>query len=347
MSSKATAKRVLVTGGAGFIGSNFVRHVLKTHDDWTVTVVDLLTYAGNMENLHDLLPGPRIDFVKADIVDQESMTALLEKGFDYVFHFAAETHVDRSIQDPQAFIRTDVIGTHSLLEAVRRHPVERFIHVSTDEVYGSLSEGSAGEDAPLMPTSPYAASKAGADRLAFSYHRTYGIPIVILRPSNNFGPYQHPEKLIPLFITNAMSDQPLPLYGDGLNVRDWLYVADHCEAIDLIARKGETGAVYNIGAESERTNLEVTEAILDHLGKPRSLIKRVKDRPGHDRRYSVDWARLKGIGWAPGTSFRQALHDTVDWYVSNQSWWKKIKSGEFATYYEKQYGADAPRGPSA
>ncbi|MEE9292155.1 MAG: dTDP-glucose 4,6-dehydratase [Acidobacteriota bacterium] len=346
MNGKATAKRVLVTGGAGFIGSNFVRHVLKTHSDWTVTVVDLLTYAGNMENLRDLLPGPRIEFVKADIVDQEGMTALLGKGFDYVFHFAAETHVDRSIQDPQAFIRTDVIGTYSLLEAVRRHPVDRFVHVSTDEVYGSLSEGSAGEDAPLMPTSPYAASKAGADRLAFSYHRTYGIPIVILRPSNNFGPHQHPEKLIPLFITNALTDRPLPLYGDGLNVRDWLYVRDHCEAIDLIAREGETGAVYNIGAESERTNLEVTEAILDHLGKPRSLIKRVKDRPGHDRRYSVDWARLKKIGWTPGTNFRQALRETIDWYVSNQSWWKKIKSGEYAAYYEKQYGADTHHRPS-
>ncbi|MEE9219750.1 MAG: dTDP-glucose 4,6-dehydratase [Acidobacteriota bacterium] len=337
-------KRVLVTGGAGFIGSNFVRYALRAHDDWVITVVDLLTYAGNLENLRDLLSNPRLHFVKADIVDREKMGMLLGEGFDYVFNFAAETHVDRSIHDPEAFIRTDVQGTFTLLEAARRHTVERFVQVSTDEVYGSLSEGSAHENAPLMPTSPYAASKAGADRLAFSYFGTYGVPVVIIRPSNNFGPHQHPEKLIPLFITNALADQPLPLYGDGRNVRDWLYVGDHCEAIDLILTRGKLGEVYNIGAGSERTNLEVTEAILDHLGKPRSLIQHVRDRLGHDRRYSLDSSKLRQLGWTPRRKFQQALRETVDWYVSHESWWKSIKAGEFASYYKEQYGADAPGG---
>ena len=334
-------KRVLITGGAGFIGSNFVRYALRTHDDWSITVVDLLTYAGNLENLSDLLGNERIQFVKADIVDRGKMGELFSEGFDYVFNFAAETHVDRSIHDPHAFIRTDVNGTFTLLEGARHYPVERFVQVSTDEVYGSLSEGSASEDAPLMPTSPYAASKAGADRLAFSYFATYRVPVIIIRPSNNFGPYQHLEKFIPLFITNALTDQPLPLYGDGQYVRDWLYVEDHCEAIDLIWRKGKHGEVYNIGADSDQTNIVVARGILDLLSKPHSLIRHVKDRPGHDRRYAVNWSRLRDLGWSPKRTFQQALKETVDWYVSHERWWKNIKSGEFAAYYRQQYGSDA------
>jgi len=333
--------RVLVAGGAGFIGSNFVRHAVQAHPDWQIVVADLLTYAGNLENLHDLLGGQRVRFVKADIADRKAMEALLAAGFDYALNFAAATHVDRSIRDPEAFIRTDIYGAFTLLEAVRRHPVERFVQVSTDEVYGSLREGSAREDAPLMPTSPYSASKAGADRLAFSYFATYGVPVVITRPSNTFGPYQHPEKLIPLFITNALEERPLPVYGDGQNVRDWLYVMDHCEALDFILRRGEPGVVYNIGGGSECTNLEVTAAILDYLGRPRSLIRHVRDRPAHDRRYSVDGSRLRSLGWQPRTEFRQALHETIDWYVARRSWWEKIKSGEFSDYYREQYGSEA------
>ena len=333
--------RVLITGGAGFIGSHFAHHALERHSDWQVTVLDKLTYAGNLANLERLEGNPRYRFHRGDIAVRQDVEAAWGEGVDILFNFAAETHVDRSIGDPDCFIRTDIYGVYTLLEVARGRGIDRFIQISTDEVYGTVPSGSSREDAALMPSNPYAASKSGADRLAFSYFTTYGLPVLITRASNNFGPRQYPEKMMPLFITNALDDQPLPLYGDGENVRDWLYVADHCSALDVVLEKGRLGEVYNIGGGNERRNIEVTERILASLGKPRSLVRYVTDRPGHDRRYSLDCAKLRALGWTPRTRFETALDATVGWYRENRAWWEPIKSGEYLEYYRRQYRHEA------
>ncbi len=329
--------KVLVTGGAGFIGSNFVRYALSNHTDWEVINLDKLTYAGNLENLKDVESNPKYRFVQGDIADEELVNKLFSEGIDYCLNFAAETHVDRSIGDPKDFIVTDVQGTYALLEAAKTHGVKRFIQISTDEVYGSIQEGSFVETDMLTPRNPYSASKAGADRLAYSYHATYGLPVVVTRASNNFGPYQYPEKLIPLFVTNAVDDQALPLYGDGLNVRDWLFVEDHCSALDFLLTNGVDGEIYNVGGGNECTNIEITKKVLAQLKKSEDLIKPVKDRQGHDRRYSLDCSKLIAMGWKPSGGFDELLEKTIHWYVENEDWWRKIKSGEYKEYYLKQY----------
>ncbi len=331
--------RVLITGGAGFIGSNFVHHILTKYPDCRVVVYDKLTYAGNLDNLLDVENDPRYSFVRGDICDRELVGQVMrEHEIETIVNFAAETHVDRSILSAGSFIQTDVYGTYVLLEAVREFGLRRMLHVSTDEVYGSIPKGSSVETDNLLPNSPYSASKAGGDLMCRAYHVTYGVPVVITRGSNNFGPFQYPEKVIPLFITNALDDKPLPLYGDGQNVRDWLYVLDHCEAIDLILREGEDGEIYNVGADRELTNLELTETILDLVGKPRSLIRFVEDRPGHDRRYSLDSSKTQALGWHARQGFEEALEGTVRWYTDNRWWWEKLKAGEYESYYQKQYG---------
>ncbi len=332
------AETYLITGGAGFIGSHFVRKLLKSKKDIKVINVDLLTYAGGIDNLEDVYSDKRHIFIKGDVKDARLMNQLAERA-DYIVHFAAETHVDRSILSAGTFVLTDVFGTYVVLEAARRSGrVKRFLHISTDEVYGSIEKGSFTEDSPLNPSSPYAASKAGADRLAYSFYKTYGLPVIIARPSNNFGPNQHPEKAIPLFITNAIDNLPIPIYGSGENIRDWLYVEDDVEALMLLLEKGEPGKVYNIGAGNEIKNIDLAGMILDILGKPRSLIVHVKDRPGHDLRYSMDWSRIKALGWQPKWEFRKALEKTVKWYVENQNWWRKRKeSKDFKDYYDKNY----------
>ncbi len=332
-------KSLLITGGAGFIGSNFVHHILDKYADYEVVVYDKLTYAGNLDNLRDVADNPRYRFVRGDICDAELVQQVIrEHEIESVVNFAAETHVDRSILEPGSFIQTDVYGTHVLLEAVKSFGLERMVHISTDEVYGSVTEGSSLETDNLLPNSPYSASKAGADLMCRAYHVTYDVPVLITRGSNNFGPYQYPEKVIPLFITNALDDEPLPIYGDGLNVRDWLYVLDHCEAIDLMLHHGQDGETYNVGADNELTNLELTEAILDIMGKPASLMRFVEDRPGHDRRYCLNSAKIRELGWQPLHDFREALEVTVCWYTDNRWWWEKIKTGEYASYYQRQYG---------
>ncbi len=330
-------KRILVTGGAGFIGSNFVRYMLRQHPDLDILVLDALTYAGNLENLADVADNSRFYFFKGDIRD-ERMVDNLVPNVDTIVNFAAETFVDRSIHEPGDFVTTDVVGTFRLLEAARKHGVERFVHISTDEVYGSVEQGSSVETDPVEPRSPYSASKAASDLLARSYFVTYGVPVIITRASNNYGPYQHPEKLIPFFITNALEDKPLPVYGDGQQVRDWLFVEDHCSAIDTVLQKGVTGEVYNVGGGYERTNLEVTRGILQALGKDESLIKYVKDRPGHDRRYSLDTTKLRSLGWAPKVSFDEGLPLTVRWYVENEGWWRRVREGEsFQQFHRAWY----------
>lgn len=332
-------RTLLVTGGAGFIGSNFIRYLLRKYAQIKIINLDKLTYAGNLDNLKDVEKDPRYEFVHGDIRDRELVRCLFPrvKG---VVHFAAETHVDRSILDAGEFVLTDVFGTFVLLEALRQSSqVEFFIHVSTDEVYGSRDEGFFSEEDPLNPSSPYAASKAGADRLAYAYTATYNLPIIIARPSNNFGPFQYPEKFIPLFVTNALEDKPLPLYGKGTNVRDWLYVGDNCRAIDLLMQKGRTGEAYNIGAGNEVQNIRIAEKICDLLGKPRELIQFVPDRLGHDRRYALNCNKIQALGWAPEAEFEQALEETVRWYQENQEWWRKIKerSREFRAFYDEYY----------
>ena len=331
---------VLVTGGAGFIGSNFVRFALAAHDDWRITTLDKLTYAGRRENLHDVIDHPRHEFVHGDILDAGVSAPLVARS-EIVVHFAAETHVDRSIQAAGAFIRTDVEGTFVLLEAARRATtLRKFVQISTDEVYGSVPAGASVETDELRPRNPYAASKAGADRLAYSFWATHGVPVIVTRASNNYGPYQYPEKVIPLFVTNALADLPLPLYGDGLNVRDWLHVDDHCRALDLLIARGADGEVYNIGGGNDVANIELTRRILTLAGKPLSLITPVVDRPGHDRRYSLDTAKLRGLGWTPQVPFDTGLRDTVEWYRANEWWWRPIREQDeaFKTYYRVQYG---------
>jgi dTDP-glucose 4,6-dehydratase len=330
---------VLVTGGAGFIGSNFVRYALSAHPDWRVTTLDKLTYAGRRENLHDVIDNPRHTFVHGDIADAAVSGPLVEQSA-IVVHFAAETHVDRSILAAGEFIRTDVEGTFVLLEAARRAKgLTRFVQISTDEVYGSVPTGASRETDELKPRNPYAASKAGADRLAYSYWATYGLPVIITRASNNYGPYQFPEKVIPLFVTNAIDNIPVPLYGDGRNVRDWLHVDDHCRAIDLLIDTGVDGEVYNIGGGNDVMNVDLTHRILSELDKPASLIKPVADRPGHDRRYCLDTSKLRGAGWAPAVPFEEGLRETIAWYRNNEWWWRPIKENDpaFRAYYQAQY----------
>ncbi len=316
-------KRLLVTGGAGFIGSNFIRHILNKYNDYSIVNLDKLTYCGNIENLKDIEKDKRYKFIKGDIADDKLVKEAI-KGCGIVINFAAETHVDRSIIDPYSFVQTNVLGTHTLLEAAKKNRVKQFIQVSTDEVYGSISKGSFKEDDTLLPNSPYSAAKAGADLLARSYFTTFKLPVIITRSSNNFGPYQYPEKIIPLFITNLLQDKKVPLYGDGMNVRDWLFVTDNCEAIDIVMHKGEPGQIYNIGAGNEITNMELTETILDLLGKNKSSVNFVADRLGHDRRYSVDISKIRAIGWKPKHDFRQAIKLTVDWYAKNEQWWRRL-----------------------
>ena len=331
---------VLVTGGAGFIGSNFVRYALARHSDWHITTLDKLTYAGRLENLADVLDSPRHTFVKGDVADP-GVAAPLVKNAEIVVHFAAETHVDRSLISAGEFITTDVYGTFVLLEGAREAPgLRRFVQISTDEVYGSVAEGASRETDELRPRNPYSASKAAADRLAYSYWATYQVPVVITRASNNYGPYHFPEKVIPLFITNAIDDVPLPLYGDGLQQRDWLHVLDHCRAIDLLLDAGTSGEVYNIGGGNHVTNVELTKRILGLVGKPESLIRPVADRPGHDRRYSLDTTKLRALGWQPEVPFEQGLRETVAWYQHHEAWWRPIKDADphFRAYYEALYG---------
>ncbi len=330
--------KLVVTGSAGFMGSNLIRHVLRAHPDEIVVNLDKLAYAGNPANLADVAEDPRYTFVHGDIADAK-LVRDVAAGADAIVNFAAETHVDRSLMEPDAFLRTDVFGVFTLLEAVRELRIPRFLHISTDEVYGSVATGSSRETDPLAPRNPYSASKAGGDLLALSYFHTHGVPVVITRSSNNFGPYQYPEKVIPLFITNALDDRPLPLYGDGRNVRDWLYVADNCEAIDVVLRRGADGETYNIGGGNEVENVTLTHEILRLTGKPGTLIQPVKDRPGHDRRYSLDCAKIRSLGWAPRHEFGASLASTVEWYRSHVDWWRPLKSGEFRAYYERQYGA--------
>ena len=329
--------KLVVTGGMGFIGSAFVRRRLASQED-DVVVVDKLTYAGNPNNLKDVREDPRLTFVRGDVCDRALMDRVT-KDADAVVHFAAETHVDRSILEAGSFVVTDVVGTYTVLEACRRADVGRFLHISTDEVYGEAGDRPCREDAPLMPKSPYAASKAGADRLVWSYFATYGFPAVISRCTNNYGPYQHPEKLIPLFVTNALEDRPLPVYGTGLNTRDWIHVEDHCEALDrLLAAKDVEGEVFNVGADQERDVRTVGETILRILGKPPSLMQPVEDRPGHVARHAVDWSKIRTrLGWRPARTFEEGLRETVEWYRGNDWWWKPVKSGEFKDYYRVQY----------
>lgn len=331
-------RNILVTGGAGFIGSNFCRYMLDKHPDYSILVLDALTYAGNLDNLADLQGNPRFEFVHGDIRDKETVENLMRK-VDAVVNFAAETHVDRSIADPGSFVLTDAYGVFILLEASKKFGIESFVHISTDEVYGTIQEGSFKESNPLQPNSPYSASKAGGELLARSYFVTYGLPVIVTRGSNNFGPYQYPEKLIPLFITNALENKPLPVYGDGRQVRDWIYVLDHCEAVDVALHQCEPGNAYNIGGGNERTNIHITKAILSLLGKPESLIQYVADRPGHDRRYSLTCEKLAALGWTPRHNFDEALENTVKWYVENEGWWRKIKEhqAEYREFTQKWY----------
>ncbi len=331
---------LLVTGGCGFIGSNFIRYSLQAHPERKIVNLDKLTYAGNPGNLADLEALAAYSFVRGDICDRKSVESLVkERGIDGIVNFAAETHVDRSITGPAVFMETNAGGTNVLLDVARERRIERFVQVSTDEVYGSLGrEGKFTEGTPIHPNSPYAASKAAGDLLAQAYHHTYGLPVMITRCSNNYGPYQFPEKLIPLMIANALAGKKLPVYGDGQNVRDWLHVLDHCAAVDVVLGKGRPGEVYNIGGENEWKNLDLVKLLLSRLGKPESLIEFVKDRPGHDLRYAIDSSKIRGeLGWKPSVTFEKGLADTVTWYLENEDWRRTVESGEYRDYYRKMY----------
>ncbi len=336
--------KILVTGAAGFIGSNFVFHMRKAHPEYDIIALDSLTYAGNLETLAPVMEEDHFTFVRCDITDREGVRKVFEEHHpDVVVNFAAESHVDRSIEDPGVFLRTNILGTQVLMDACREFGIRRFHQVGTDEVYGDLPLDRPDlfftEDLPLQASSPYSASKASADLLTMAYHRTYGLPVTISRCSNNYGPYQFPEKLIPLMIANALADKPLPVYGTGENVRDWLYVEDHCRAIDMILENGKVGEVYNIGGHNEHSNLDVVKTILKQLGKPESLITFVGDRKGHDLRYAIDPSKIHGeLGWMPETKFDDGICQTIDWYLNNESWWKNIISGDYMEYYEKMYG---------
>ncbi|MBL7136022.1 MAG: dTDP-glucose 4,6-dehydratase [Candidatus Marinimicrobia bacterium] len=334
-------KIYLITGGAGFIGSNYIRYLFKRYKDIMIVNLDKLTYAGNTANLKDIESSENYIFIKGDICDNGVVNKVFREYHpDYLINFAAESHVDRSIGNPDDFIRTDIFGVYILLEASKELGIERFIQISTDEVYGSIEKGSFTEESSLKPSNPYSASKTGGDRLAYSYFATYGLPVIITRASNNFGPYQYPEKLIPLFVTNALEDKQLPIYGDGRNVRDWLFVEDHCIAIEFILQKGKVGEVYNIAGASEKENIQITNHILELLGKSNSLIHYVADRIGHDRRYSLDASKLYNLGWKQEYEFGDALKETIQWYKENSDWWKPLKSGEYLEFYKKHYGME-------
>ena len=330
--------KILITGGAGFIGSNFVRYMLDKYDDYQIVNLDSLTYCGNLENLSEIEDNPNYTFCKGDITDKE-LVFKITSDVDYIINFAAESHVDRSIEDPEIFIKSNVLGTQVLLDAAKKYGVKKYLQVSTDEVYGSLGKtGYFREDTPLAPNSPYSASKASADLMVRAYNRTFDLPVNITRCSNNYGPYQFPEKLIPLMISNALEDKPLPVYGDGLNIRDWLHVYDHCSAIDLVLHKGKIGEIYNIGGNNEKKNIEIVKLILQNLDKPESLIKFVKDRLGHDKRYAIDSSKIQNeLGWTPKYTFETGIAETIKWYLDNREWWKRIKSGEYMAYYERMY----------
>lgn len=335
---------ILITGGAGFIGTNFVYYQLQHHPEDQVVCLDALTYAGNLENLTEALKNPRFRFVKGDIADREAVNALFEEEKpDIVVNFAAESHVDRSITQPELFLRTNIMGTQVLMDACRKYGVQRYHQVSTDEVYGDLPLDRPDlfftEETPIHTSSPYSSSKAGADLLVLAYHRTYGLPVTISRCSNNYGPYHFPEKLIPLMIANALADKPLPVYGEGLNVRDWLYVEDHCRAIDLIVRKGRVGEVYNVGGHNEMRNIDIVKLICKEFGKPESLITHVTDRKGHDMRYAINPTKIYNeLGWLPETKFADGIKKTIRWYLENREWWENIINGEYQNYYERMYG---------
>jgi dTDP-glucose 4,6-dehydratase len=329
----------MITGGAGFIGSNYVHYVLQHHPDYRVVVYDKLTYAGNLDNLQDVAGDPRYAFVEGDICDADAVRAALQAHeIDTIVNFAAETHVDRSLSEPGAFILTDVYGTHVLLEAAKELKLERYHQISTDEVYGQVLEGASDENAPIATRSPYSASKAGGDLLVLAYFTSFGLPVTITRGSNSIGPYQYPEKVVPVWVTNAIDDKPIPVYGDGLQMRDYQYVEDHCAGIDAVLHKGALGEVYNLGTGTETRNIDMAELILDLLDKPRSLIQYITDRPGHDRRYALNVDKIKALGWETQYPFEQALEKTVRWYQQNEWWWRKIKSGElYREYYQKHY----------
>lgn len=332
---------LLVTGGAGFIGSNFVRYMLNKYPEYKIVNYDLLTYAGNLENLKDIQENPQYVFIKGDIRNYQLVDYIVKSHhIDVIVNFAAESHVDRSISDPNIFVKTNVLGTQVLLDVAKANNIQKYVQISTDEVYGSLGDtGYFTEETPLAPNSPYSASKASADLLVRAYHKTYGLNVNITRCSNNYGPYHFPEKLIPLIITNALEGKELPIYGDGQHIRDWLYVKDHCAAIDLVIHKGKPGEVYNIGGHNERTNNEIVHLIVEKLGVSKSLIKYVSDRPGHDRRYAIDPAKIMiELGWKPQYTFDKGIEETIQWYINNKDWWKRIKSGEYMAYYQKQYG---------
>lgn len=331
--------KILITGGAGFIGSNFVHYMVKRYPDYTLINLDKLTYAGNLENLKSVENAPNYRFLKGDILDRELLKPVFQEGLDAVINFAAESHVDRSILEPDVFVKTNVLGTQVLLDLAKEYGVRKFVQISTDEVYGTLGdEGLFTETTPLAPNSPYSSSKAGADLLVRAYHETFGLHVNITRCSNNYGPYQFPEKLIPLMIKNALEGRPLPIYGDGSNVRDWLHVEDHCSAIDLVLHRGVSGEVYNIGGNNERTNLQIVRRILELLNKPDSLIRFVEDRPGHDKRYAIDATKIrKELGWVPKYTFDVGIEQTIEWYLEHRDWWERIVSGQYQEYYEKQY----------
>ncbi len=333
-------KNIMITGGAGFIGANFVIHLLQKYPDYHILVYDKLTYAGNMDNLLEVSDEPRFNFVKGDICDSKTVEqAVQDFNIDTIVNFAAETHVDRSILDPDAFLKTNIDGTYTLLEAARKFNLERYHQISTDEVYGDVAPGEASvETDRVAPRSPYAASKTSGDLMVMAYHTTYNLPVTITRGANNIGPFQHLEKAVPLFTTNAIDNQPLPVYGDGRQMRDYQYVGDHCAAVDLVLHKGQIGEIYNIGTGSEMENLTMIEIVLETVGRPQSLIRHVKDRPGHDRRYSLNVEKIKGLGWEPQYTLPQAVRKTAEWYLNNEWWWRKVKSGEYQDYYELQYG---------
>jgi dTDP-glucose 4,6-dehydratase len=334
-------KNILVTGGAGFIGSNFVHLMMNKYPDYTIVNFDALTYAGNLENLTAIKEKKNYVFVKGDICNKQQVAGVFRKySIDSVVHFAAESHVDRSIIGPALFVQTNVVGTNVLLDVSRESGIKRFLHVSTDEVYGSLeATGYFTEETPMHPNSPYSASKASSDMLVLAYQHTFGFPGIVTRCSNNYGPYQFPEKLIPLLIANALNDKAIPVYGDGSNVRDWLYVEDHCSALDVVLHKGIAGDVYNIGGNNEWKNIDIVKLVLKEIGKPESLITFVKDRPGHDKRYAIDAAKIeKDLGWTPAHQFENGIKKTIRWYLDNKQWWERIISGEYKKYYEQQYG---------
>jgi dTDP-glucose 4,6-dehydratase len=330
--------KILITGGAGFIGSNFVRYMLDKYGDYELVNLDSLTYCGNLENLRGIEDNPNYTFCKGDITDKDLVFKITSDA-DYIVNFAAESHVDRSIEDPEIFIKSNVLGTQVLLDAAKEYGIKKYLQVSTDEVYGSLGKtGYFRENTPLAPNSPYSASKASADLMVRAYNKTFDLPVNITRCSNNYGPYQFPEKLIPLMISNALENKPLPVYGDGLNVRDWLHVYDHCSAIDLVLHRGKIGEIYNIGGNNEKKNIDIVKLILQNLNKPESLINFVKDRLGHDRRYAIDSSKIQSeLGWTPKYTFETGIAETIQWYLDNKEWWERIKSGEYMAYYERMY----------